>query len=144
MKAAGGKNLSLIDAVLADITDSSRLEAKWRNRARGERSVGEGPDGSTLLARDERRQIERAEHFLADYPTFQAREDTAMESSEDANFMIFDAKRSHRPDVQQKRQSVSNLPSVKAKRRRSLETTYFKKILGRFHKVEKKTKVLSM
>ena len=43
MKAANEKNISLVDATYADITDSARLDAKWVNRIEGEESRGSGP-----------------------------------------------------------------------------------------------------
>ena len=43
MKAASEKNVSLVDATYADITDSARLDAKWINRIEGEESRGSGP-----------------------------------------------------------------------------------------------------
>ena len=42
MKAANEKNISLVDATYADITDSARLDAKWVNRIEGEESGGSG------------------------------------------------------------------------------------------------------
>ena len=40
MKAASEKNISLVDATYADITDFARLDAKWVNRIEGEESRG--------------------------------------------------------------------------------------------------------
>ena len=43
MKSASQNNLSLVDAVHADVTDSARVEARWCNREDGERCFGSGP-----------------------------------------------------------------------------------------------------
>ena len=42
MKAVSEKNVSLLDATYAHITDSARLDAKWINRIE-EESRGSGP-----------------------------------------------------------------------------------------------------
>ena len=39
MKASNEKNISLVDSIYADISDSARLDAKWKNRLLGEHSV---------------------------------------------------------------------------------------------------------
>ena len=39
MKAGGEKNLSLVDAVMSDISDSARLDAMWLNRTKTEKDV---------------------------------------------------------------------------------------------------------
>ena len=51
MKAANEKNVSLVDATYNDITDSARLDAKWKNRQCGERATGTGPTFSDLQER---------------------------------------------------------------------------------------------
>ena len=90
MKAAGGKNVSLIDVVYASVTDSVRLEAKIQNREIGEVVRGTGPSESEVQKRRERRQILHAEQMV---------ERQAI-SGEDLLFndTIFDVTCSHRPD----------------------------------------------
>ena len=53
MTAGGDKGLYLVDAAMADITDSIRLQAKWENREAGESARGSGPTGLNLLDRNE-------------------------------------------------------------------------------------------
>ena len=55
MKAANEKNISLVDATYADITDSARLDTKWINRIEGEESPGSGPSQVELSERYEAR-----------------------------------------------------------------------------------------
>ena len=64
MKAADEINISLVDAVPYDITDSARLQAKWENRINGERCTGCGPSPPELSERSSRRQIEQAHRFI--------------------------------------------------------------------------------
>ena len=64
MKAVNVKTLSLVDAVYADISDSARFDATWKNRLQGEISRGRGPRGIDLGERDERRQIDRANCYI--------------------------------------------------------------------------------
>ena len=127
MKATGGKNLSLIDAVYASVTDSVRLEAKIQNRENGEVVRGTGPSESEVQKRSERRQILRAEQMV---------ESRAI-SGEDLLFndTIFDVTRSHRPD---KRHCSLNISNISAKRRRSIETNQFSKVTRRFCAAAKK------
>ena len=59
MTAAGEKGLSLADALIADLTDSAKLDSKWEKRILGEKKLGTGPPGSMLIEREEDRQIQR-------------------------------------------------------------------------------------
>ena len=68
-----------------------------------------------------RRQINRAQSFINANQTFDA----------DENF-VFDSTRSHRPDKLLKRNSSINLPIIKAKRRRSLQTTHLTSIAKKY------------
>ena len=68
-----------------------------------------------------RRQISRARSFINANQTFDA----------DENF-VFDSTRSHRPDKLLKRNSSINLPIIKAKRRRSLQTTHLTSIAKKY------------
>ena len=97
MKAAGDKNLSLVDAAFADITDSVRLEARFQNQQSGEIARGAGPSGDDLLTREEIRQIARTESYSSD---------------QFGDVGMYDESRSHRPDKVAK----ASLPKVKQKR----------------------------
>ena len=55
MKASNEKNISLVDSICADISDSARLDAKWKNRLLGE-----------LEDRYELRQIDRASRYVVE------------------------------------------------------------------------------
>ena len=66
MKAADEINISLVDAVPYDITDSARLQAKWENRINGERCTGRGSSPLELSERSSRGQIGRAHRFIDD------------------------------------------------------------------------------
>ena len=70
MKAASEKNISLVDATYADITDSARLDAKWINRIEGEESRGSGPSQVELDERYEARQINRAKRCIEEASDF--------------------------------------------------------------------------
>ena len=62
--AADEINVSLVDVVCYDITDSARLQVKWENRINGERYTWRGPSPLELSERSSRRQIGRAHHFI--------------------------------------------------------------------------------
>ena len=64
MKAADDINVSLIDAVYYDITDSACLQVKSENRINGEKCTGRGPSPLELSERSSHRQIGRAHHFI--------------------------------------------------------------------------------
>ena len=59
MKAAHENNISLVDGVYADRSDSAKLDAKWLNRFKGERCRGSVPCCLELEDRSELRQIDR-------------------------------------------------------------------------------------
>ena len=62
--AADEINVSLVDVVCYDITDSARLQVKWENQINGERYTWCGPSPLELSERSSRRQIGRAHHFI--------------------------------------------------------------------------------
>ena len=64
MKAAGRKNLSLVDTAYVDIESSSIFEGKWQRREEGEKSFGSGPSGIDLFEREEIRQMARANQYV--------------------------------------------------------------------------------
>ena len=64
MNAAYEKNISLVDATYADITDSAGLDAKWINRIKREESLGSSSSQVELGERYEGRQINRANQTL--------------------------------------------------------------------------------
>ena len=53
MKAAGRKNLSLVDVAYVDIESSLFFEGKWQRRE-GEKSFGSGPSGIDLSCSEEK------------------------------------------------------------------------------------------
>ena len=64
MKASNEKNISLVDSIYADISDSARLDAKWKNRLLGEHCRGRGPSSLELEDRYELRQIDHANRYV--------------------------------------------------------------------------------
>ena len=48
MKASNEKNISLVDSIYADISDSDRLDAKFKNRLLGVHCCGSGPSSLEL------------------------------------------------------------------------------------------------
>ena len=70
MKAASEKNISLVNATYAVITDSARLDAKWINRIEGEESRGSGPSQVELDERYEARKINRAKRYIEETSDF--------------------------------------------------------------------------
>ena len=141
MVADGGKNLSLIDSVVAANVDSVRLDAAMQNRRIGERAQGSGPSAEDLRIRNERRQVERGQSFLDSISTINQQNRISNQSTAS----IFDSSRTHRPDKPaQKRNSTGDHPSIKSKRRRSLTSGFFNTILNRYHKTVAKCRALSM
>ena len=57
-------NISLVDAIYYDITDSAPLQVKWENRINGEGCTGGGPSPLELSGRSSRRQIGQAYRFV--------------------------------------------------------------------------------
>ena len=53
MKASNEKSTLLVDSIYVDISDSSRLDAKWKNRLLGELCRGRGPSSLELEDRYE-------------------------------------------------------------------------------------------
>ena len=64
MKASNEKNVSLVDSIYADISDSARLDAKWKNMLLGEQCCGRGPSSLELEDRYELRQIDHANRYV--------------------------------------------------------------------------------
>ena len=104
MKAPSEKNISLVHATYANITDSARLDAKWINQI-GEESRWSGPSQAELDKRDEARQINRAKRYIKEASNF----------NDDPTSSPW--------------QSNTALPMVKWKRPRSTETSYSRKLL---------------
>ena len=70
MNAAYEKNISLVDATYADITDSAGLDAKWINRIKREESLGSSSSQVELGERYEGRQIKRAKRYIEETSDF--------------------------------------------------------------------------
>ena len=70
MKSAHENNISLVDTVYTDLSDSARLAAKWLNRLKGERYHGSGPSFLELEDRSELRKIDRANRFVEENSRF--------------------------------------------------------------------------
>ena len=92
----------------------------------GEASCGSIPPGEELLLRNDRRLINRAQSFINANRIFDA----------DGNF-VFDSTRSCCPDKSLERNSSINLPIIKAKCRRSLQTTHLASIAKKYHCIGK-------
>ena len=109
MKAGGEKNLSLVDAVYADITASAGFEGIWLNRVQGQSCVGSGPSNIELEGRSERRQVGRALQYINEMAETEQVEDL----------------------VQQECLTLQSSQPPKAKRRRlkNLESKTFQTIL---------------
>ena len=60
MKASNEKNISLVDSIYTGISDSARLEAKWKNRLVGEHCCERQPSSLELEDPYQLRQIGRA------------------------------------------------------------------------------------
>ena len=67
---AARENISLVDAVYTDVSDSARLDAKWLNRLKGERCCGSGPSCLELEDRSELRKIDRTNRFVEENSSF--------------------------------------------------------------------------
>ena len=66
MKASNEKNISLVDSIYADISDSARLDAKWKNRLLVEHCRGRGLSSLELEDRYELGQIDRANRYVTE------------------------------------------------------------------------------
>ena len=64
MKAANEKNISLLHATYANITDSARLDTKWVNRVEGEESQGSISSQAEFDKCYEAQQINRAKRYI--------------------------------------------------------------------------------
>ena len=117
MKAPSEKNISLVDATHANITDSARLDAKWINWI-GEESRGSGPSQAELDKSDEARQINRAKRYIEEASNF----------NDDLTSSPW--------------QSNTALPMVKWKRSGLTETSYFREFLRKSLLKECQTRVL--
>ena len=65
-KASNEKNISLVDSIYADISDSDRLDAKFKNRLLGVHCCGSGPSSLELEDWYELRQIGRANRYVVE------------------------------------------------------------------------------
>ena len=66
MKASNEKDISLVDSIYADISDSARLDAKWKNRLLVEHCRGRGLSSLELEDRYELGQIDRANRYVTE------------------------------------------------------------------------------
>ena len=149
MTAAGEKGLSLADALIADLTDSAKFDAKWEKHLCGERNLGTGPSGSTLIDREEERQFQRVNDAAEMYKDMEEEEEE-VGYSEDAVDLMLDVSRCHRPDkvvIGQKRPSYQcydssdvssenesdppahSVPRLSQSRFRSSDSKFFQQIL---------------
>ena len=148
MKAAGERNLSLVDAVHGDITASARLEARWRNRIQGEKSFGSGPSGYELSTRNEIRQVGSAMRYSQNIDLFSGGEeldeegDRIEEESDIEDNGMYDAKKSHRPDKKAKTPNFG--PKTNTRKRRSIDSKSFKTSLQKSVAKSLYTKVVSL
>ena len=126
MKSAGEKNLSLVKAVQADVTDSLRLKARWKNRLLGERSTGSGPTGQELNTRSQIRQLGDAVYYANQIHNSIDEDDSlaCVDISE-----ICNPTSSHRPDKSSRNPTYK--PKLKIKRRRSLTGKIFQDTLDK-------------
>ena len=133
MQTANKKNISLVDATYADITDSARLDGKWINWIEGEESRRSGPSSQVELdERYEARQINRAKWYTAKTSNFN---DDLTSSAE--HIVITTKSVLARPS--------NNTPlKVIRKRLRSTETGYFRKLLRKSLLIKGQARVLSL
>ena len=122
MKAGGEKNVSLVDAAYYDIGESARFEAKWQNRMNGESSVGRGPSSLTLADRNERRQVGRANQFVAET------DDVSAELAAPVEITL----------------SSSQPPKAKKRRLKSLESKVFQATLKKAKSMKRKICIVEM
>ena len=105
MKASNEKNILLVDSIYANISDSARLDAKWKNRLLGEHCRGRGPSSLELEDRYELRQIDCANTYVVE-KGYQV--DDLMDDDSDLPPVISAQKRKHCA-----RLPASSLPNVK-------------------------------
>ena len=132
MKAASEKNVSLVDATYADITDSARLDAKWINRIEGEESRGSGPSEVELDQHSKAWQINRTKQYIEETSNFNDDLTSSVEHTIITTKSVL------------AQQSNDSPPKVKWKRLRSTETSYFSKILRKSLLMEGQARVLSL
>ena len=108
MKASNEKNISLVDSIYADISDSARLDAKWKNSLVGEHCRGREPSSLELEDRYELRQIDRANRYVVE-KSYQV--DDLMDDDSDLPPVISTQKCKHCT-----RLPASSLPKVKITR----------------------------
>ena len=122
MKAANETSVSLVDAFYYDITVSALLLAKWENRKNGEINTGRGPTPVELLEWSSTRQTGRAKRYIEE-------NETINESSNSDNASTCNSQ----PQPQQT--SPSQPP--KSKRKRSVDSVSFQKILKKAKEIKK-------
>ena len=105
MKASNEMNISLVDSIYADISDSAGLDTKWKNRLLGEHCRGRGPSSLELEDRYELRQIDRPNRYVVE-KSYQV--DDLMDDDSDLPPVISTQKRK-----QCARLPASSLPNVK-------------------------------
>ena len=131
MKASNEKNISIVDSIYADISDLSRLNAKWKNRLLGELCCGRGPSSLELQDRYELRQIDRANRYVVE-KSYQV--DDLKNDDSDLPPIISTQKRKHYT-----RLPASSLPKVKKTRQRSLDSTYTQNVIAKADKMNQLT-----
>ena len=132
MKASNEKDISLVDSIYADISDSARLDAKWKNSLLGEHCRGRGPSSLELEDRYELRQIDRANRYAVE-KSYQV--DDLMDDDSDLPPVISTQKREHCTSL-----PASSLPKVKKTRKRSLDSTYTQNVIAKADKMNQLTK----
>ena len=140
MKAGNQKNLSLVDAVYADVTDSARLEAIWSNRKDGEKCSGSGPTGHDLSLRSEIRQVAKASYLIDHERSISSSDDDLLSLVDHTG--LYDPKSTHRSDKRTKPPYYA--PKVKKRGKRSLESQCFKEALQKAKEMSLFTKVISV
>ena len=108
MKASNEKSISLVNSIFADISDSARLDAKWKNRLLGEHCRGRWQSSLELEDRYELRQIDRANRYVVE-KSYQV--DDLMDDDSDLPPVISTQKCKHCT-----RLPASSLPKVKITR----------------------------
>ena len=112
-KASNEKNISLVDSIYVDITDSARLEQN--GKMLGEHYCGRGPSSLELENRYELKQIDRANRYVVQ-KSYQV--DDLMDDDSDLPPGISTQERKHCTCL-----PASSLPKVKKTRQRSLDST---------------------
>ena len=129
MKVASENNISLVDVVYADITDSESLDAEWINRIEGEKSRGSGPSQAELDERYEARQIDRTKRYLEKPSSF----NDDLTSSTEQEIIT--------PKPVLAQQSNNRPTKTKQKILRSTETRYFRRFLRKSLLMEGQTRL---